>query len=110
EAQTRKLFEVCRKRRVPIFTFMNKLDRPAREPLWLLDQLESVLGIEAYAVNWPLGSGPDFRGVFDRLAGQIHLFERTVGGAYKAPVSVSSITDPAVRERVPADILDPVIE
>src|ERR1043166_6974967 len=54
EAQTRKLFEVCRRRGVPIFTFMNKLDRPAREPLELMDELENVLGIGAFAVNCPL--------------------------------------------------------
>src|SRR6266853_2635620 len=52
--QTRKLFEICRKRGIPIFTFMNKLDRPTRDPLELLDELESVLGIHAYAMNWPL--------------------------------------------------------
>ena len=57
ETQTRKLFEVCRRRGVPIFTFMNKLDRPAREPLTLLDELETVLGIGACAMNWPLGLG-----------------------------------------------------
>src|SRR5215203_4009746 len=66
EPQTRKLFEICRRRGVPIFTFMNKLDRPTRDPLALLDELESVLGIHAYAMNWPLGTGPDFAGVFDR--------------------------------------------
>src|SRR5580698_6108149 len=66
EAQTRKLFEVCRLRGVPIFTFMNKLDRPALEPLTLLDELERVLGIEAYPVNWPLGDGTDFKGIYDR--------------------------------------------
>ena len=58
ESQTRKLFEVCRKRGVPIFTFMNKLDRPARPALELLDELESVLGIHAIPMNWPLGDGP----------------------------------------------------
>jgi peptide chain release factor 3 len=62
EPQTRKLFEVCRRRGVPIFTFMNKLDRPTREPLALMDELEAVLGIKAFAVNWPLGTGPDFKG------------------------------------------------
>src|SRR3982751_2825515 len=82
ESQTRKLFEICRRRGVPIFTFMNKLDRPTREPLALLDELESVLGIHAFPVNWPLGTGPDFKGVFDRLGKQVHLFERTAGGAY----------------------------
>src|SRR5438034_632015 len=63
ETQTRKLFEVCRRRGVPIFTFMNKCDRPMRHPLELLDDLESVLGIGAYPMNWPLGDGPGFRGV-----------------------------------------------
>src|SRR5579859_4279191 len=67
ESQTRKLFEVCRKRRVPIFTFMNKCDRPTLEPLALLDQLEEVLGIHAFAMNWPLGTGMDFKGVYDRI-------------------------------------------
>ena len=66
ESQTRKLFEVCRRRGVPIFTFINKMDRPTREPLELLDELESVLGIGAYPMNWPLGTGLDFRGVYDR--------------------------------------------
>jgi peptide chain release factor 3 len=67
EPQTRKLFEVCRRRGVPIFTFMNKCDRPTRPPLDLIDELEKVLGIAAYPVNWPLGSGPTFKGVYDRL-------------------------------------------
>src|SRR5205814_1434234 len=57
ENQTRKLFEVCARRGIPIFTFMNKLDRPTREPLALLDELEKVLGLEAFAMNWPLGMG-----------------------------------------------------
>ena len=60
ETQTRKLFEVCRRRGVPIFTFMNKVDRPTRDPLELVDELESVLGIGAFPVNWPLGTGPGF--------------------------------------------------
>src|SRR6184192_2363921 len=80
EAQTRKLFEVCRQRRLPIFTFINKLDRPARDPLELLDELERVLGIAAYPVNWPLGDGQDFRGVFDRQENLVHFFERVPGG------------------------------
>src|ERR1700757_4295282 len=64
ESQTLKLFEVCRRRGVPIFTFMNKLDRPAKDRLALLDELERVLGIHAFPINWPLGDGQDFRGVF----------------------------------------------
>src|SRR5258707_11048190 len=73
ESQTRKLFEVCRQRGVPIFTFMNKCDRPALEPLSLLDQLERVLGIVAFPVNWPIGNGADFRGVYDRQTKLVHL-------------------------------------
>jgi len=100
EAQTRKLFEVCRRRGVPIFTLMNKCDRPTKDPLELLDELETVLGIQSSPVNWPLGNGPTFKGVFDRRTRQVHLFERVPSGAYKAPVKVSSIEDPAVREKL----------
>jgi peptide chain release factor 3 len=100
EAQTLKLFEVCRRRGVPIFTFMNKLDRPAREPLALLDELENVLGLSAYPVNWPLGAGTFFKGVWDRRTMTAHLFERTSGGAYRAPVSTGGLTDPLIRERL----------
>jgi peptide chain release factor 3 len=104
EAQTLKLFEVCRQRGVPIFTFMNKLDRPARPPLELLDELEKVLGIHALPLNWPLGSGPEFRGVYDREAGEVHLFERTPGGAYRAPVEVAGVDHPLVREAMAPDV------
>ena len=100
ETQTRKLFEVCRQRGIPIFTFMNKMDRPARDPLSLLDQLERVLGIAAYPVNWPLGDGQDFRGVFDRQGKLVHFFQRVPGGAYRAPVSVHGLSDPLVREQM----------
>jgi peptide chain release factor 3 len=97
ETQTRKLFEVCRLRGVPIFTFMNKMDRPSRPPLELLDELESVLGIHAMPLNWPMGDGPEFRGVFDRERKQVHLFERTSLGAYRAPVAVRDMEDDLVR-------------
>ncbi|MCE2967940.1 MAG: peptide chain release factor 3 [Phycisphaerales bacterium] len=100
ESQTRKLFEVCRRRGVPIFTFMNKCDRPTRSPLDLIDELEKVLGIGAFPVNWPIGSGPTFRGVFDRVANQVHLFEKTPGGAFAAPVAVGGIDDPALLSKL----------
>jgi peptide chain release factor 3 len=100
EAQTRKLFEVCRRRGIPIFTFMNKCDRPTRNGLELLDELESVLGLQSSPVVWPLGNGPSFRGVFDRRSRQVHVFERVPGGAYQAPVNVTSLEDPAVRARM----------
>ncbi len=110
EAQTRKLFEVCRRRGVPIFTFMNKLDRPAREPLALLDELESVLGIATCPMNFPLGDGPEFRGVYDRFSKQVHLFERTVGGAYRAPLEIADLSDPVVKERLAPDVYEKVRE
>lgn len=109
EAQTRKLFEICRRRHIPIFTFMNKLDRPAREPVTLMDELEHVLGISAYAVNWPLGNGGDFRGVFDRMKNQVHLFERTTGGMYRAPVAIADISDPLVRDRLSESVYESTV-
>jgi peptide chain release factor 3 len=110
ETQTRKLFEICRRRGIPIFTFMNKMDRPSRDPLELLDELERVLGIEAFAMNWPLGSGTDFKGVFDRTRNQVHFFERVPGGAYKAPVSVHGIKDATVRESMVEGTYQKVLE
>jgi len=99
EDQTKKLFEVCRRRGIPIFTFMNKLDRPARDLLGLLDELESVLGIHAVPMNWPLGTGQEFRGIFDRRDKQVHLFERLAGGgAFRAPEKVAGIGDDLVRK------------
>jgi len=100
EQQTRKLFEICRRRHIPIFTFMNKLDRPSREPLALLDELESVLGIHAFPVNWPIGTGLSFTGIFDRLSKKVHFFDRTAGGVRRAPVSIHSLSDPSVREHL----------
>ncbi|MGH7969371.1 MAG: peptide chain release factor 3, partial [Limisphaerales bacterium] len=110
ETQTRKLFEVCRQRGIPIFTFMNKMDRPARDPLALLDELERVLGIAAYPVNWPLGDGKDFRGVFDRKGKLVHFFERVPGGEYRAPVSVHGLSDPAVRDQLSPDVYARTVE
>lgn len=104
EAQTRKLFEVCSKRKIPIFTFINKLDRPTMEPIELLDQIEEVLKIGTFPINWPIGTGSDFKGVYDRVNKQVNLFEKTTGGAYKAPVSVSSLDDPIVKERLTGNL------
>ncbi len=102
EAQTRKLFEICRRRGVPIFTFMNKCDRPTLNPLNLMDELENVLGIGACAMAWPLGNGPSFKGVFDRQTRDVHLFERVPGGAYRAPVQVAGLDDATVAEKLDA--------
>ena len=85
EPQTRKLFEVCRKRGIPIFTFINKMDRPALSPLELLDEIEAVLGMQPVPVNWPLGDGIDFKGVYDRKKKGVYLYERVERNERMAP-------------------------
>src|SRR5581483_9503492 len=76
EAQTRKLFQVCRMRNTPIVTFINKLDRPGRDPFELMSEIEKLLGIHCVPVSWPIGMGPTFRGVYDRIDRKVHLFVR----------------------------------
>ena len=98
EPQTKKLFAICRARRIPLFTFINKMDRPSRDPLELLDELENVLGIGAFPMNWPLGNGPSFKGVYDRHTHQVHLFERSAHGAKRAHVQVADVNDPQIKE------------
>ena len=78
EPQTLKLFEVCRRRALPLFTFINKMDRPAREPLELLDEIENLLNIQAVPMNWPVGDGPNFQGVYDRMARGVYVYERSI--------------------------------
>ncbi|MBN2452414.1 MAG: peptide chain release factor 3 [Lentisphaeria bacterium] len=100
EDRTRRLFEICRLRGIPIFTFMNKMDRPALEPLVLVDELERVLGIGACPVTWPLGDGVDFRGVYDRLEKRVHLFEASRKGSRKAVVQLTGAEDPCLAEMI----------
>jgi peptide chain release factor 3 len=96
EPQTLKLFEVCRMRKTPIFTFINKMDRPGRHPLDLLDEIERVLGMQTTPLNWPIGDGVDFRGLYDLRSKTVHLFERTEHGAKRAPVRMAALDDPAL--------------
>ena len=79
EPQTRKLFKVCAMRHIPIFTFINKMDRETRDPFDLLDELENELGIETYACNWPIGCGKEFQGVYDRRSSQLLFFSGISG-------------------------------
>ena len=99
EAQTRKLFKVCAMRHIPIFTFINKMDRESKDPFDLLDELERELGIETYACNWPIGSGKEFQGVYDREHRQI-LFFSGISGKNKAEKLEIDLNDPAVGERI----------
>jgi peptide chain release factor 3 len=101
EAQTRKLFGVCRLRGIPVMTFINKMDLPGREPLDLMHEVEGVLGIHASAVNWPVGSGRDFVGVVERGSKELLLFTKTsAGGASKASVERLSLSNPGAREHL----------
>ena len=99
EPQTRKLFKVCAMRHIPIFTFINKMDRDSRDPFELLDELENELGIETYAWNWPMGSGKEFQGVYDRRSGQL-LFFSGVSGKNRADKMEIDLDDPAVAELI----------
>jgi peptide chain release factor 3 len=97
EPQTRKLFEVCRMRGIPIFTFINKMDRPSREPLDLIEELEKVLGIRSCPMTWPIGSGDRFRGVYDRSSQEILYFQKDESvskGKKLAPKKMQGVDDP----------------
>jgi peptide chain release factor 3 len=100
EPQTRKLFEVCRQRGLPMLTFVNKLDQPGRDPLDLLDEIEQVLGVAAAPMNWPIGDGDRFRGVYDLRRHEVIFYERESRGERRgerrAPAKVSDASDPAL--------------
>ncbi|GAB4163166.1 MAG: peptide chain release factor 3 [Candidatus Promineifilaceae bacterium] len=98
EAQTRKLFEVCRQRGIPVFTFINKMDRPAEDPLGLLDEVETVLGMQAVPMNWPIGDGESFLGVYERLTQQVYLFDRTARNQTISPQTITTLDDPRIRQ------------
>ncbi|MFO0643441.1 MAG: peptide chain release factor 3 [Polyangiaceae bacterium] len=100
EPQTIKLFEVCRMRGIPIVTFINKVDRPGKAPLDLLDEIEQVLGIPCTPMTWPVGMGPSFRGVFDREKKAFYRFEEGENIGHKAAMEVGSLTDPALADEI----------
>ncbi|QPN59896.1 peptide chain release factor 3 [Synechococcus sp. CBW1002] len=109
EPQTRKLFEVCRMRQIPIFTFINKMDRPGREPLELLDEIETDLGLACWPVNWPIGSGDRFRGVIDRRSRQVILFQRAERGR-QSEEKLLSVEEAVGSDLVEADLLEAALE
>ena len=106
EAQTRKLFKVCAMRHIPIFTFINKMDREARDTFDLLDEIEKELGIPTCPVNWPIGSGKEFAGVYDREKGVIDLFEDTMKGTRMGTMKEVALDAPDVTSYVSEDALD----
>jgi len=105
EAQTKKLFKVCKQRNIPIFTFVNKLDRHGKNPFELMEEIEKVLGINSYPMNWPIGVEGDYQGVYNRQLAQIELFEKDGShGQWALPSIKGSVDDPAFAEIIGADI------
>jgi peptide chain release factor 3 len=101
EERTRQLFEVCRRRQTPIFTFVNKCDRPGADPLQLLDDVERDLGLRCYPVSWPITTGDRFVGVYDRDTGRIHLFEKGEDhGQSRVETQTIMLDDPGTRARI----------
>ena len=100
EAQTRKLFKVCAMRHIPVFTFINKMDREARDIFDLLDEIEKELGIPTCPVNWPIGSGKQFAGVYDRKSQKIDLFEDTMKGTKMGTMKEIALDDPEISNYV----------
>jgi peptide chain release factor 3 len=100
EPQTIKLFQVCRARQLPIVTFINKLDRHGREPLDLLDEIERVLDMPCTPLNWPIGAGPEFQGVYDLDANRLLRFERGESASHRAIMQVSDLDDAALTQEI----------
>ena len=96
EAQTRKLFKVCVMRHIPIFTFINKMDKDANDTFDLLDEIEKELGIATCPVNWPIGSGKSFRGVYDREQDKVHIYSDTLKGTKEGTDRLIDLKDPEV--------------
>ena len=103
EAQTRKLFKVCLLRDIPIFTFINKMDREARNPYDLLDEIEYELGIKTYPMNWPIGCGNEFKGVYDREKKEILAFTAN-NGQREVEATEASLDDASMKERLGEDL------
>lgn len=111
EAQTIKLFKVCVMRHIPIFTFINKMDLEAKDSFELLDDIETVLGIRTCPVNWPIGAGKRFKGVYDRATKMVSSFQAvSVGGAKSAAETDYSIDDPALKELIGDELYQQLLD
>ncbi len=110
EPRTLKLFEVCRLRNLPVMTFVNKMDRPGLDPLELMDQVAEKLNIRTTALNWPIGDGKEFEGVYDRVRKLVVLYERAAAGTERAPELELPLDDPRVVERIGQQRLDELQE
>lgn len=91
EEQTKKLFQVCKMRNIPIFTFINKLDRVGRDNFEIIEEIEKLLNIKSYPVNWPIGEGNDFKGIYSRETEEVFLFNSSEHGSKKVEKNVVNI-------------------
>jgi peptide chain release factor 3 len=105
ESQTRKLFEVCRLRDVPIITFVNKCDREGRDTFDLIDEIEQTLALDVTPATWPIGYGSRFLGCYDLLLDQLILMSRTKDGSLAKGITMRGLDDPALEQHVPSDLL-----
>ena len=110
EKQTIKLFKVCVMRHIPIFTFINKMDREANDPFELLDEIERVLGISTCPVNWPIGCGKEFKGVYDRNEREVSLFKAAMNGQKEVDTKNMSIDDAALKDEIGQAFFDKLNE
>lgn len=110
EAQTRKLFKVCVMRHIPIFTFINKMDRDANDTFDLLDEIEKELGIATCPINWPIGSGKNFKGVYDRNTRKVKIFEDTLKGTKEGTEREFDIEDPELEGIIGTDYKAQLLE
>lgn len=111
EAQTKKLFRVCKERGIPIFTFVNKIDHFGRNPFDLMDEIENILGIHAYPMNWPIGLNGNYQGIYDRTTASIELFEKdTSHGQRKLASTKGSADDPIFKELLDDDVHQGLID
>jgi peptide chain release factor 3 len=110
ESQTRKLFHVCSLREIPIFTFINKMDRETRDPFELLEDIEKELGIKSYPMNWPIGTGSDFKGVYDREKKHVLVFQGGNHGQSAANIVEGNLEDKEIIELIGEDLHAKLLE
>ncbi|MEO0413011.1 MAG: peptide chain release factor 3 [Pseudomonadota bacterium] len=106
ETQTRKLFEVCRLRDVPIVTFINKLDREGQDPFTLLDEIEQGLALDVSPASWPIGMGRNFKGCYDLFNNRLVMFDRAAGDRVTQAVDMSGLDDPKLADFLEADEIE----
>lgn len=110
ESQTRKLFEVCRLRDMPILTFCNKMDRESRDPFEIVDEIQEALALDVAPASWPIGIGRDFIGAYDMVNDRLELMDRAERNVKGQSIQINGLDDPALEQHVPAELVDQLRE